>query len=398
MIFKNMKTSSGLSEKWKKAAIIGGLWASIEIVIGSFLHNMRIPFAGSILAIQGIIILLSFISFWPERGLIIRAGIITALMKSISPSAIILGPMTGILTEALLLELFILILGRNIFGYIISSAIALSSALFHKIITFIILYGFDIVMIYKNIYKWFQTKTGIHVFSSFEFILLVLGIYILWGMIAGVIGFIIGKRTKNYMINSSEIIEKEEFTDDFFPIKKGQKFYLSLLIFNLLSVPFGLLLLNLINIWLGLAYMLFYSFIAIIYYKSSMRRLKKPIFWFQLIVIIILAAFFGRTSSQHQAFLSPDGFLYGIELSFRALFVVISFTALSVELRNPQIQKYLNSSFIKSLYEALSIAFAILPKMIKSLPRVKDFFTQPLNTFSKLIAMARYDYEKKLKI
>jgi len=87
-----MNNSIGLSDKWKKAAIIGGLWASIEIVIGSFLHNMRIPFAGTILAVQGIIILLAFTSFWQQRGIIIRAGIITALMKSISPSAVILGP------------------------------------------------------------------------------------------------------------------------------------------------------------------------------------------------------------------------------------------------------------------------------------------------------------------
>ena len=392
-----MNHSSGLSEIWKKAAIIGGLWASIEIVVGSFLHNMRIPFAGSILAVQGIIILLAFISFWPERGLIIRAGIITALMKSISPSAVILGPMTGILTEALLMELFIMLLGRNVFGFIIASAVALSSALFHKIITFLILYGFDIVLIYNNIYKWLQKKTGIYSLSSFEFVLMFLGIYISLGMIAGVIGYVIGKRAQKQIIKHSDSQENNKLSDDFFPINQNQKFFLSLLIFNLLSVPFGLLLLNLINIWIGLSYMILYSVFAIIYYKSSMRRLKKPVFWFQLIIIVLLAALFGESGSQKNEFLSINGLMYGIELSFRALFIVISFTALSIELRNPKIEKYLSSSFIKSLYEALSISFAILPKMIKSLPKMKDLFLKPIATFSLLIASARIDYEKKLK-
>lgn len=397
MKFSNMNHSTGLSEKWKKAAIIGGLWASIEIVIGSFLHNMRIPFAGTILAAQGIIILLAFISFWPERGLIIRAGIITALMKSISPSAIILGPMTGILTEALLLELFIIFFGRNILGYIIASAIALSSALFHKIITFLILYGFDIILIYKNIYHWFQNKTGIDSLSSLQFVLVILGLYISFGMIAGILGFLIGKKAQNLGFTATFNNDKNDQNDEFFPINKHQKFHQSLLVFNILSVPVGLLLLNLVNIWAGFTYMVVYTIYALYYYQSSMRRLKKSVFWFQLIVIVILAAFFGETSKQENEFLSLNGLLYGIELSFRALFVVVSFTALSVELRNPKIQHYLNSSFIKSLYEALSISFAILPKMIKSLPRIKEFFLKPLTTFSQLIAMAYVDYEKKLK-
>ena len=39
-----------LGQLWMKAAVVGGLWASIEIIIGSFLHNTRLPFAGSMLA------------------------------------------------------------------------------------------------------------------------------------------------------------------------------------------------------------------------------------------------------------------------------------------------------------------------------------------------------------
>jgi len=38
-----------VSEAWLRASVIGSLWASVEIILGSFFHNIRIPFAGTIL-------------------------------------------------------------------------------------------------------------------------------------------------------------------------------------------------------------------------------------------------------------------------------------------------------------------------------------------------------------
>ena len=101
-------TNKTLSQAWLKASVIGSIWASVEIILGSFLHNMRIPFTGMILSFISVWLIISFVQVWKDRGLIWRAGIICALMKSISPSAIIMGPMIGIFTEALIMELFIL--------------------------------------------------------------------------------------------------------------------------------------------------------------------------------------------------------------------------------------------------------------------------------------------------
>jgi len=54
-----------LNSIWLKAAVVGGLWASVEIIIGSFFHNLRIPFAGSILATNGTILAIAFYQIWP---------------------------------------------------------------------------------------------------------------------------------------------------------------------------------------------------------------------------------------------------------------------------------------------------------------------------------------------
>src|SRR5512141_1386767 len=98
-----MVVAGQLNPKWMKAAVLGCLWASSEIVLGSFLHNLRIPFSGNILTGIGLMILISVSFLWKEKGLFWRAGLVCALMKTVSPSAVIFGPMIAILSEAILL-------------------------------------------------------------------------------------------------------------------------------------------------------------------------------------------------------------------------------------------------------------------------------------------------------
>jgi len=143
--------SAPLSLLWLKAAVLGSLWASVEIIAGSFLHNLRIPLAGSLLAATGVGLLTGAHQIWPERGLFWRAGLICALMKSISPTAVVLGPMIGIFTESLLLEAATRLLGRTVLGYALGGALAVCSTLFQKIVGFIITFGLNVVALYVNL-------------------------------------------------------------------------------------------------------------------------------------------------------------------------------------------------------------------------------------------------------
>jgi len=115
--------SKPLNTVWVQAAVAGGLWASVEIILGSFLHNLRIPLSGSILTGFSVIILIAFYHIWPRKGMIWRAGLICALMKSISPSAIIIGPMIGIFTVALIMDLIIRIGGNHLSSYLLAGAL-----------------------------------------------------------------------------------------------------------------------------------------------------------------------------------------------------------------------------------------------------------------------------------
>lgn len=372
-----------LSDKWLKAAVIGGLWASIEIVLGSFLHNLRIPFAGTILATQGILILIAFNQVWRESGIIIRAGIITALMKSVSPSSVILGPMIGILMEAALLEIFLIVFRRGLIGAIIASAIALSSALLHKVVSIIILYGWNIVKIYENIYIYFQKIFKSDLLSPIEFIVLILCVYLFFGALAGILGVYIGKKV-NLLIPNAPSLNVNLSDEELFPLGGNQKFNLYQLIINILLIPIGLLLINKDLFIYGLPFLLLFIAYTNWRYTAIFRRLKKPIFWGQLVLIIILSGLF--YSNEANQLFNLEGVFFGIEMSFRALFIVVAFTSISIELRNPSIKKFLYAHHLGALHGSLSLAFNSLPIIIKSLPPVNFFFKQPLTTLSQLIA------------
>ena len=67
---------TAISEKWIKASIIGTIWAAAEIVLGSFLHNLRVPFSGNMLTAIALVILIAVSYRWRQHGLYCRAGMI----------------------------------------------------------------------------------------------------------------------------------------------------------------------------------------------------------------------------------------------------------------------------------------------------------------------------------
>ncbi len=192
--------SKQLSEVWLKAAILGATWAASEIILGSFLHNLRIPFKGNILTAIGFILMISASYKWKDKGLFWRSGLICALMKVMSPSAVIFGPMIAIFMESVLLEFSVRIFGRNLIGFLLGSALAMTWVLVQKIVNFILFYGFNIVDIYTQLMNFAEKQLNIQ-FDLVWMPVIILGIiYILFGAVAVFVGIKIGKS----LINETE--------------------------------------------------------------------------------------------------------------------------------------------------------------------------------------------------
>ncbi|OFY49083.1 MAG: hypothetical protein A2W85_16660 [Bacteroidetes bacterium GWF2_41_31] len=373
---------------WMKAAVVGGLWASVEIIIGSFLHNTRIPFAGSILAISGTILLIGFYQIWPHRGMIIRAGLITALMKSVSPSALILGPMTGIFMEAALIELVILLLGANLPSYLIAGIFSVSSALFHKIISLVIVYSFDLLRVYVNMINFALKQFRLAAADPMEIFTALLLVYVVMGSLAGWMGYLVGRKAKKMSAEKLDISLNSGIKNrEFFPVNPEFRTSVWLLAVHIIAIPLGLFLLNYIGFYIGLSYVVIYSLFVGFRYRFAMRRLRKPVFWLQLVFILLLSTFFWNIGKK--AFgPSLEGARVGFEMMIRALFIIMAFTSLSVELRNKHIRNFLFSVGMGQFYQALGLAFGALPIMISLLPGSKEIVRNPLKSLLKPIVMA----------
>jgi nucleoside-triphosphatase THEP1 len=378
-----------LKKVWLKASVVGSTWASVEIILGSFLHNLKIPLAGTILSFISVWILISFLQIWKEKGLALRAGIICALLKSISPSAIILGPMIGIFTEAILVELFILLFGKNLIAYMLGGALAVLSSLLHKAISLLILYGFDLVKILSDLYNYAMKQVRMEGLSPAYFLLVVAAIYMLTGMAGAVAGYISGRK---YL--KRKVVMGHNGTLNFQPGKISadeshrESYSILLFIFHLCALIIVLLLINskfmIPAAIVSCAYVVF----CILKYRNSLRRLKKVYFWLSFLLITFAAAFLWNGFS-NGAFFTLNGLMIGLKMNVRAIIIVLGFAAISVELKNPVIKSLLYSKGLANLYQSTNLAFAALPFFISNVSKSPGKDKPPkLIAFNNIFALA----------
>jgi hypothetical protein len=378
-----------LDSVWLKAAVVGGLWATVEIIIGSFFHNLRIPFAGSILAMNGTLLMVAFYQLWPEKGLIWRAGLICGLMKSISPSAVILGPMIGIMMEALILEFFIRFFGNNFISLSLAGALSVSSALFHKFASLLILYGFNIVNIYVDMFHFFAKQLRVNDADPWILILIVSITYIVLGITSAIAGFVIGRKSLEIDLDSKAYLPEKVEKQNILSIDPLQKFSVILFLIHLIIIPAGLLTMNFLKLVFVVPIILGYSSYCVYKYKRSLRRLLKPVFWLQLLLILLLASINWKEMSSGGPVFGFRGLGIGLEMILRAVFVVVAFSSLSVELRNPVIRDALFRKGFERIYLTLGLSFSALPVMISAMPKPRNFLWNPGKSFSVMMIQAK---------
>jgi len=370
---------------WLKATVIGSLWASVEVIMGSFFHNLQLPFAGTLLAVFTVVFIVAVLQLWNQTGLIWRAGLICALMKSISPSAIILGPMTGIFFEAALLEIFIYILGKNIFGYTVAGVMAVLSALLHKLLTLLIIYGWDSVKILANLYRYAMKHLHAENINPVDALIVLTSIYSFFGIFAAVTGYIIGQKAKQQK-QTTTINEKIDFleADSFFGFNKHQKFSVLLLWLNITLVIIGMIIIN----YYGLIYGSMFAFVYIIFnsirYKNAFRQFKRPFLWLQLLILTILASLF-YVKPEDSSLFNLEGLFIGLNMSIRAIIVILGFSSISVELRNPIVKTVLYKRGFSQLYNSLGLAFSALPSIISKVSKPKQIFRKPFKTIIEIL-------------
>jgi nucleoside-triphosphatase THEP1 len=382
-----MKNKHRLSEKWIKASIAGTIWAASEIVLGSFLHNLKVPFSGNILTAIGIIILISISYNWTDKGLFWRAGLICALMKTMSPSAVIFGPMTAIFTEALLLELSVRFLGRTIPAYVIGSMMAMSWNLLQKILNYIIFYGSNIIDVYSSLLKMAQKQLNIQTDIVWLPILFLLIVYSLFGLLAAIIGIRVGRRIRRQPVSGSPVNLNPSIKE--VTHNTGQEFNYSViwLFINISLIICSFILLNRTT-WV--VWSIVISGVVIIWslrYKRALRQLSKPKFWILFVLITLITAFV-FTKAQAGENSLQQGFLTGVQMNFRAVIIIVGFSVLGTELYNPVVRNFFLKTSFKNLPLALELSAESLPLFVANIPDFKSLVRNPVSIFYQVLSNA----------
>ncbi len=382
-----------IKDIWLKSAVVGSLWGSVEIIVGSFFHNIRMPMSGTILAVLGISLLVAFGQIWKDKGLFWRAGLIAAVMKSVSPSAVLIGPMTGIFLEALLFEFAVTVFGRNSFAYFAGGILALYSVVIHKLATLLIIYGLDLVKITENLYFFITKQLNIENLTFLQALTVLSSFYVILGVIAAFIGLLTGKKALRMKATYSfeNTIEFDEKKDVVHPDEKNRS--LLSLISHIVAIVSILTITNMFSLITASVFTLLYISFVLIKYKRALNYFKRPGFWLQIALFIFISALFYDGFNQANYF-SGEGIEAGLKMGLRAVLIVIGFSAISSELRNPLIRILLYRRGFWQFYTALSLAFSVLPYLMKHSARPKAILKNPGNTLIGNILDAHYIFEE----
>ncbi len=371
---------------WQRAAVYGSLWAAVEIVVGSFLHNLRIPFAGSVLSAVGVAILTASHRASPEKGLIWRTALVCALMKSISPSAVILGPMIGILMEGVLLEASVRIFRGRVPGYLLGGALAVSWSMAQRVMNALVTYGTDVVRLYVDAYSYASRSLGVSSFGPFDLIATLVGLEICTGVAAATFGLRVARRAGTAAASSPAAATPGTWFPGP-PITAEGQWSLTRLALAAAAMLAGMAGVGLLPLWASAVYAAVFAAAVLRTYPRAVARIRRASLWIELAVVMLLAGLlFGGV--RHGLAGMMGGLAAGAAMVLRATIVLFGFTAISVELRNPSILAFVERRGLRGLSDALGVAFATLPAFTSALAGQRRLWRRPGQLVANLLQTA----------
>ncbi len=366
--------------RWREAAVLGSLWAAAEIVLGSFLHNLKVPLRGHIMTAIGVMLLVAGHRRWPQRGVIWRAGLIAAAMKSASPSAVLLGPMLAIAIEGFAMELATRLAPRRLLGYLLGGALAMSWTMTHRLLSWLLTYGGNLVTVYTQLVAWAERQIGHVPLGAWGPVAALAAVNVLAGFAAAAAGWSVSAAPPLPERAPSAAPPARRNT----PGRAAPAPALPALAAVLAALPAGMLALGKLPLAGAAAVVAAAALAARWRYPSSLRRLGRAGFWIGLALLTALAGavFLLERPPGEPAW---AGFAIGAAMSLRAVYVALCFAALGFELTNPGIRAWMARRGAAPFLAALETAFAALPEAIAALPPARELLRRPRRAIGSLL-------------
>ena len=195
-------------------AVFGTLWGLSEISLGSVLKSLNVPFSGAVLSAIGLTIALVGRLFVPKKGSTMFIGVIAMLLKLFSLGGVIVGPMVGIFTEALVAEIILSLFGKpRPLSFLLAGALGVTWNLVQPFVTGPLLFGRSLFVVWLDLLDTGTRLLGIKENAVVWIVVALLVIYFFIGCLAGWLGWNIAKQLQDRLGKSqSDGLEFESNT------------------------------------------------------------------------------------------------------------------------------------------------------------------------------------------
>lgn len=176
-------------------AVFGAVWGALEMSLGSLLHVLNVPQAGTIMAAVGIVVLLTGHTFVPRRegghGVppVLMMGLTTAFIKMFSLGGIVINPMLAIIMEALLVHLGLRLGRGGRKAFLLAGVMGSSWNFVHPFITQGLLAGWGAARVYRWLVFGGAKLFGLPAGYGWLIFVLLLGLKVAAGLAAGYTGW-----------------------------------------------------------------------------------------------------------------------------------------------------------------------------------------------------------------
>jgi len=171
-------------------AVFGALWGVSEITLGSVLKSLNVPFSGAVLGAIGLTIALVGRAFVPRKGSTLFVGVIAMLLKLFSLGGVLIGPMVGIFSEALVAEIVLSLTGKpRRASFLLAGALGVAWTLAQPFVTGPLLFGRSLFVVWLDLLDTGSRFLGLHQNAAIVIVAALLAIYLVIGGIAGWLGW-----------------------------------------------------------------------------------------------------------------------------------------------------------------------------------------------------------------
>lgn len=189
-------------------AVFGALWGALEISLGSVLKALHLPLGGALLATAGLVIALIARLFVPRAGATLFVGVVATILKLFSIGSVLIGPMIGILAEALLAEVVLTLAGRPRRGaFLLAGALGVSWTVAQPFVTGALLFGRDMLEVWLDLADQATGLLGLPVSAALLAAGGLIGLHLLLGAAGGWLAWQAGRQLSGRLATAPAVNE-----------------------------------------------------------------------------------------------------------------------------------------------------------------------------------------------